>query len=517
MRYTAVLFTTILLLSALHGWLQPAMSQPTITGTWKVIFEGRNLQATLVLEQQDKNIEGTWTIDGSPSQSLEGTIIGDSLRLTGQQRERNGKLLISTHAGKVKGDVIEGKLSFRWKNDSQIGGTRSWSAIRINTTAFSDSRKVEKQKLSIIDISENQLKDRFQAELDRIRNKEKFPGAIAAFLLDDGRSAVVATGQADQEHNISMTPNDRMLAGSIGKTFVAAVALDLVHECKLDLDTFISTWLGNEPWFDRLPNAKDITLRMLLNHSGGLIDHVKDSRYAAAIQEKAENVSLNRDFVFSPRELVEFTLDQEPLFPAGKGYSYTDTGYILVGIIIEQVTGSVYYDQVQERFLDPLSLTQTSPANRRTLSGLVPGYMASDNPLGLPEKTVENGEMAFNPATEWTGGGLVSNPKDLVRWAKALYEDKAMDKPYLRDLLDLTRKGHQGDTRYGYGLGVSISESDLGTIYGHDGWFPGYRSKVAYFPEYKMAVGIQVNTDVQVDLGSYVSQLACILLTNTYK
>jgi D-alanyl-D-alanine carboxypeptidase len=354
------------------------------------------------------------------------------------------------------------------------------------------------------------LTERFQSELDRFQKAGAFPGATAAFILADGRYAVCAAGYADKEQKVPMKADSRMLSGSVGKTFAAAVALSLAQEGKVGLDDKIEKWLGGEDWFSRLPNGKDITLRMLLTHSSGLTDHVNDLGFGLAVLQRTRSATPDPDFHFKPRELVEFVLDKKPLFPAGQGYSYTDTGYILVGMIIERAAGSTYYAELQKRFLDPLKLTLTVPANTRDIPGLSPGYMSPSNPLGLPAKTVADGKMLFNPANEWTGGGLATNPGDLVRWAKALYEGKAMPKPYRDDLLKSVPCDKSGKTRYG--AGVVIQESGLGKIYGHDGWFPGYRTILVYLPARKVAIAMQTNTDVNQNMGKYLLALAKIVV-----
>jgi len=356
----------------------------------------------------------------------------------------------------------------------------------------------------------SELTRRFQKRLDGLRKESKFPGATAAFILPDGRCAGVATGYADKEAQTPMTPDTRMPAGSVGKSFVAAVAISLAQEGKLNLDDKIAKWLGQEDWFGRLPNGKDITLRMLLTHSSGVRDHVSDLRFGAQILMRTSVKNPNRDFCFSPRQLVAFVLDGKPLFPAGKGYKYTDTGYILVGLIIEKASGSTYYEELQKRFLGPLKLRLTVPADRRDIPGLAAGYLDSKASFGLPSKTVVDGKMAFNPANEWTGGGLVSNPKDLVRWAKVLYEGKAMKKPYIDDLLAGVRCG--GDEAGRYGLGVQILETPFGTSYGHAGWFNGWLTVLAYSPAHKIALALQVNTDVKQDMKAHALALAEVLL-----
>jgi D-alanyl-D-alanine carboxypeptidase len=332
-----------------------------------------------------------------------------------------------------------------------------------------------------------ELTARFQAELDRIHDEAqstdaRFPGATAAFILPGGRVFGCATGYSDAELGIPMTADMRMPSGSIGKTYVAAVALSLAHDGMLSLDDKISKWLGGEDWFGRLPNSDDITLRMLLNHSGGLVDHVFD---VPAFHEAARTLFSggDPDRYFTPRELVEFALDREPLFSAGRGFHYTDTGYLLAGMVMERASGTPYYEELTTRFLEPLRLDDTLPQDRRRVPDLAHGFaVRSAELLGVPPKVVNDGELVFNPLTEWTGGGLFNNPQDLVRWAKALYEGDAMVGEYLEDLL-----GSVAET------GPDRSE----WAYGHSGFFPGYLSTLRYFPDNEIAVAMQINTDAE--------------------
>lgn len=364
------------------------------------------------------------------------------------------------------------------------------------------------------DVSFKILSNRFQAELQRLRADAGFPGATAAFVLGDGGHATFAIGQADVERGIPMTPDARMLSGSTGKSFVAATALALALEGRLDLDKPIAVWLGSEPWFAHLPNGPHITLRMLLRHQSGLPDHVHSPRFAAALRTKVQTEGL--DATLGPLELVALILDTPPLFAAGQGYTYSDTNYILAGLIIERASGKSYYQELRQRFLSPLGLRLTTPADRRRLPGLVPGYIRGKAPFGLPHKIMgDDGALLFNPATEWTGGGLVTNPADLVLWAKTLYEGKAMPGAYLRDLLAAVPKDAAQQARYGasvrYGLGVTLRKSRLGTAYGHRGWAPGYQSGFEYYPAYRMAVALQINQLGGHDMARYVERLADVL------
>jgi len=208
-------------------------------------------------------------------------------------------------------------------------------------------------------------------------------------VLPDGRLIGIASGLADQELRTPMPRDAKMLAASVGKTFVAAVALALAKEGKLGFGDKIEKWLGGEDWFPRLPNAGGITIRHLLTHSSGLPDHVHDPRYP---EERERQRRLNPDWAPTEPQIIRYILDKAPLFEPGRGYSYTDTGYHLLGLIIEKASGSRYYDEVRRRFLVPLGLTLTIPSNRRDLPGLVPGYLGlvpRSSPASCPTRRFE--------------------------------------------------------------------------------------------------------------------------------
>ncbi|EDX71366.1 beta-lactamase [Coleofasciculus chthonoplastes PCC 7420] len=338
------------------------------------------------------------------------------------------------------------------------------------------------------------LNQAVQAVLEDAQQQYGFPGATAAYVLPDGTVGVAATGVADLEAGTPMTGRSRMLAASIGKTFVGATAIALDQENVLDLDAPIAQWLSEKAWFSRLPNHQNITLRQLLTHSSGLPDHVYSESFAAAVSQHWQEPGNP----FPPESLIEFVLDQPPLFAAGACWAYTDTGYILAGLVIEAATGRDYYDELQDRFLHPLELTQTSPSNRRCLPDLAAGYMAIDNPFGLPSKTTTaDGVLAWHPGFEWTGGGLVSTSADLARWGAALFGGNAMSGSYLNDLLNAVSISPDGDIQYGSGVGI-YRTSPFGPIYGHGGWIPGYSSSLRYYPDHDVAIAFQINTDIGI-------------------
>lgn len=321
-------------------------------------------------------------------------------------------------------------------------------------------------------------------ELDRLREKYRFPGATCAYVLSDGTLGETASGFADKETKEPMTTRSRMLAASIGKTFVAATVVALSNEYDLNLDDLLSCRLGKYHWYRRLPNHETITIRHLLTHSSGIKHHVHMQKFLHMLSQSDH----------SPESLIECILDEPPLFPAGKGWAYTDTGYILLGLVIEAVTGKTYYEELGRRFLNPLQLNSTTPSDRPYLPGLAPGYTPLDNPYGLPEKTVDaTGSLVWNPAIEWTGGGLISTSRDLAVWAKLLYEGHAMESEYLPKLLQSVPI-NDGERRYGAGV-VITPRSPHGKKLGHFGVIPGYTSLMQYYADYGAAIAFQVNTD----------------------
>jgi D-alanyl-D-alanine carboxypeptidase len=341
------------------------------------------------------------------------------------------------------------------------------------------------------------LSERFQSELEALHAELNFPGATAAYVLPDGTSGTAATGLSDVERRLPMTARSRMLAASIGKTFVGAEVLALAQQGSLGLDDPVAKWLGTRSWYSRLPNGGQITIRHLLNHTAGLPDHVYDEAFAKAVAQRWQEPGNP----FPPEALVEFILDKEPLNEPGEAFHYSDTGYILLGLVIEEAAGRSFYEEVEERFLGPLKLDQTTPSNRRELEGLAAGYTEPDGQLGSlglpPKSTTAPGVMAWNPALEWTGGGFVSTSRDLALWAKALYEGKAMPGDYLGELFRSVQVV-PGEASYGAGVGI-YENTPLGPVYGHGGVIPGYTSSMRYYPDYRFAVAFQVNTDVDRD------------------
>jgi D-alanyl-D-alanine carboxypeptidase len=399
-------------------------------------------------------------------------------------------LLVSSLITSAQPSVIsQGQQASSKPTQPSFGKIEQTSALRLAVPTSVASTTVAQQTTNATDAQLKTIRDQVQIKLDQFRVAKGFPGATIGFVVPDGRSGSVSTGVSDLATKRALVPDDLMLAGSIGKTFVAATILQLASEGKVNLDDRIDRWFKTEPWFPRLPNATTITVRMLLNHSSGIPNHADDEKFFKAL-------AANPDHTWKPEDVLAFVLGKRPLFPAGKSFSYADTNYTLVGMIIERVTGETLFAEVTRRFLKPLRLDHTVPQEGRVIPGVVNGYSSLTNLSGPQGAMIVNGKFTVNPQAEWAGGGFASTAEDLARWAKALYEGGLIKQPYFDQMLAGIDTGEKDK----YGLGVEIGEGRWGKALGHDGLFPGYVSAMQYFPQHKVAVAIQINTDREKQL-----------------
>ena len=353
----------------------------------------------------------------------------------------------------------------------------------------------------------DQLREALQAKLEELHGSVSFPGATFGVALAEGSSYGLAVGLSDQSNGTEMRPDHRLLAGSIGKTFVSALALILVGEGRLGLDDPVGKWLGDDSWYPGLPNADELTVRMLMNHTTGIPDYVVNSEFIQDLFQDPARVWL-------PEELVQYEVSSKALFAAGTDYHYTDTNYILLGMVIERAAGSSYYTELGRRVLEPFDLNGIVPSDSRRIERLSQGYPgesmeaalrgygeetagAATSPAGAATEALVDGEFVINPQFEWTGGGLATTAVDLARWAKLVYEGHVFPESLLPEMLNAV----EAEDGVKYGLGVFIRETPLGPAYGHGGFFPGYRSEMMYFPDQRFSVAIQFNSNVGPSLG----------------
>ncbi len=262
-----------------------------------------------------------------------------------------------------------------------------------------------------VEAQDTALRGTLQGLLKEFQQTYGFPGATAAVVLADGHSESVAIGLADVEAAIAMTPESRMLGASIGKTIWGALILSLETDGALSRADLVSKHLGDLPWFARLANADSMTVARLVTHSAGLRDHIHMEGVASALIARGPKAP------FDPSMAISFILDEPAIFEPGSSWAYTDTGYLLLGMVIEAATGENVFDLARTYFLTPLRLDSTGPSNTTNLAGLAVGYTAKNNPFDLSVRTMDDhGGLIWNPAIEWTGGGFASTSADLAKW-----------------------------------------------------------------------------------------------------
>ncbi|MCK4890109.1 MAG: beta-lactamase family protein [Candidatus Aminicenantes bacterium] len=335
--------------------------------------------------------------------------------------------------------------------------------------------------------TEISLKHELQVELDRITANEQIPGVTFSAIIRGDNKLDLASGYSDVENKIKMKAGDIMFSGSIGKTYAAAVILQLYEEGKVDVNDPVMKYFKDEQWFKRVPNIEKVTIRMLLNHTTGIPRYAFDSSVWKEMKD-------NPDKVWSGKDRLEMVFDMKPVHKVGVEWAYSDTNYIILGMIIEKVTGNDYYSEMKKRCLSPFDHKNTNPADKRKLKGLVTGYCRVKELL-LPDKVGVDSIFPFNPQMEWTGGGVVSNTIDLAKWSRQLHSGKAFN----NKITELIQKPVPFKTdikgALSYGMATIIWKDEFGISYGHTGFFPGYVSIMQYYPEHDISVAIQINTD----------------------
>ena len=220
-------------------------------------------------------------------------------------------------------------------------------------------------------------------------------------------------------------------------------------------------------------------------------------------------VLANPDKVWSYEDRLKYVAGKPAVHPAGKGWAYSDTNYILLGMLLELLSGNYLYDEISERILEPYRLNETYPSLSRKIIKLSMGYSGLSE-WGMPEKVVAEGLYVFNPQMEWTGGGFYSTTTDMARWAKLYYDGGLISDTLLNRMTTPCSFGEDLGDNTAYGMGSFIYETKFGKAWGHTGTMPGYNSIFAYFPEQDMAMALQVNCDYagrKMNLVSYLEHV----------
>lgn len=315
------------------------------------------------------------------------------------------------------------------------------------------------------------------------------PGGVV--LLASGRFRLErAYGRADVETGREMTERSIFEIGSISKQFTAVAILKLVELGALSLDDDVR---ARVPELDA--HGERITIEQVLTHTSGLPNLVDRPDFDALLM---------RDH--TPRELLELTWNEPLRFPPGTGFYYSDSGYILLGLIIERVTGIPYGEYVELELLQPLGMYDTFYADpSRRPSRTAKGY------------TVEGGAVVPAPAISLTvpysAGALASTARNLLLWDRALRAGRVVS-PALLEAAWRPRVLPDG-TPSGYGFGWKACSLDGHRTIEHGGFIPGFTSAALRLPDDDLNVIVLLNTDAGPGADAIARRLARVFLAGT--
>ncbi|HSA33572.1 MAG TPA: serine hydrolase domain-containing protein [bacterium] len=296
--------------------------------------------------------------------------------------------------------------------------------------------------------------------------------AVGVEDLRTGRRYAVAAGKSDAAKATPLTADHLFRVASITKTFVAATVLRLMDNQKVKLSDTLDRWYPDYPEADR------ITVRMLLNHTSGISDYI---------------------VVGEPEDIIARTALMPRLFEPGDGWSYSNTNYVLLGRIIEQVTGKTLGEVLADEVFARGELTVTALEKEQELAGaLAAGHLYDEN---APAPYT-----GLNPA--WADGGIVSSVSDLAHFAARLFGGWIISSAALDDMVTMVSTG----SGTSYGLGVFSFESAAAKSgYGHNGSLVNFNGLWAYFPQMRTAFAIQANYPTVMDSAFLLERIVALV------
>ena len=337
------------------------------------------------------------------------------------------------------------------------------------------------------------LNDSVVELLNTTVKEKKIPGLTFSIIDKRGKIKNYVAGYSDVENKTELTTSNTFLTGSIGKTYAATLIFQLIESGKIDLSKNYIDYFPDTDWLTHLPNINDITVDMLLQHTSGLPRYVLKPEIWNTLYE-------NPNKVWTYEERLKVIFDDAPVHEAGKGWAYSDTNYILLGMLIEKVSGDLYYNLVRNNILKPYQLSNTHPSNKRVIENLAQGYSRLPEGFHVPNKPLTEKKYFMNPQVEWTGGGMASTTEDLAKWAKIYYEGKLVSKTSLNSITSANPNGENVEGTNSYGMGSFIYTTEHGEAYGHTGFMPGFNSIFIYYPKLGIAAAMNINCDYAVSV-----------------
>lgn len=320
-----------------------------------------------------------------------------------------------------------------------------------------------------------------RAQLSDIHLRNPVPGLSAAITTAVHPDSVVAValGRVGPDSTArAITTRDRLLAGSVGKMFWAALALRRHATGQLALDAPLTL----APAETGIPSFAWITPRMLLLHTSGLGEY--DGPFMQALVDDPRR----------PRERQDWldVIRRNPPTIADTGrFRYSDLNYVVLAMVLDGDTAGRAYREVAAQLTGPLGLHATIPSTTPRVDGLIGGFEGAAGLFGR-DAMLAGDTLIYNPQFEWGGGGFASTPGDLARWMVA-YRTGAAFPDSLWAMVAARPAGTPDTVMSWRGIGVHRDSTGVGVTWGHSGYMPGYVSWVRWYDRYRLAAALQTN------------------------
>jgi D-alanyl-D-alanine carboxypeptidase len=328
----------------------------------------------------------------------------------------------------------------------------------------------------------NPSNSKYQHLLDEIK-ASGVPGILMSVQNKTDGMWLGTSGKADLKMNIDLNVCNRTRVGSTVKAFTATTIFLLKEKGKLNLDDKITKYLSAADIKD-IENADKATIRQLLHHSSGIYNYIQNLKFQTS--------SLNDLIkIWTPDELLDYARGKIAYFSPGEDVLYSNTNYVLLGMIISNIEGKPFYEVFKEKIFEPLGLSSTQFAAKDPVpDGIIRGYVDFYSNLNIINATYYNGWDYYT-----ADGGLISNAYDLNIFMTALIHGEIISQASLDEMMTW-QKPRNEDLEFfpiSYGLGIFKMETEWGDAYFHSGDAIGYYACMAYFPESETTICWAVN------------------------
>jgi D-alanyl-D-alanine carboxypeptidase len=322
-----------------------------------------------------------------------------------------------------------------------------------------------------------------QLELDAVRARLGIPGVSVTIVFSDGSSWTGTSGRADVAGKQNVAPDTAFALASVSKTYTAALILSLARDGRIDLDA---------PAVSYIPGTvldRRITVRQLLDHTSGLDDFFLHTSIDKALQA-------DPDAFWSVKRTLKYV--GKPYFPPGRGWHYSNTNYLYLGLIAERVTGTPIATALRERFFDPLDLNSTwYQAVEKPRGPLAHGYRFAGQKISLPaiDLSAKAPVAPFRSVVTAAGGAgsIAATSSDAARWGRLLYTGDVLGPAMTAQMLEGVAFTAAYSPRVPYGLGVQAFPIGGRLAVGHSGRLLGFRSAVRHLPAENVTIAVLTN------------------------